>query len=180
MDDLERREQEGILGLGIVEPVLGDLDVRRHAAPFQRLPIRELEAEGHDLQQGAVREVHGLGTVRLAGGLRAHDGRPILVLEDRGDLLGLGFAALVDEHDDRHAGVRVRQVIRLDHDGLIAEARSLKIEPTGERTPRGDPVAILYIDGIPVASLMIGEGAGKLPEWREGRMMRPKWQETEG
>ena len=63
---------------------------------------------------------------------------------------------------------------------LIGEARSLKIEPTGERTPRGDPVAILYIDGVAAASLMIGEGAGKLPEWREGRMMRPKWQDTEG
>jgi endonuclease YncB( thermonuclease family) len=63
---------------------------------------------------------------------------------------------------------------------IISGARSLKLEPTGEVTPRGDQVAILYIDGVPAADLMVGEGQGKFPEWREGRMLRPKWDEGTG
>src|SRR5262249_41560773 len=61
----------------------------------------------------------------------------------------------------------------------IEQAHKLVLKETGQKTPHGDPVAILYIDGRDAKDLMIDAGLGKLPAgWSGAHMVRPKWDEA--
>ena len=60
----------------------------------------------------------GLARCRLA-----HDGGPALVLQDGRELLGVGLGLFVHQHDQGHVRVVRREVVGLDLDGLVADAR---------------------------------------------------------
>jgi endonuclease YncB( thermonuclease family) len=59
----------------------------------------------------------------------------------------------------------------------IAEARRLKLRPTGKRTPHyGDELMVLTIDGEDIAGIMIRERMAKESAWTaEGRFVRYDW-----
>jgi endonuclease YncB( thermonuclease family) len=60
----------------------------------------------------------------------------------------------------------------------IANARKLRVKLDGN-TPRGEPLAILYIDGVDTKDIMVAARMGVVPDWRDGRMIRPKWDELQ-
>jgi len=64
-------------------------------------------------------------------------------------------------------------------EGAISQAGKLRIKAAG-RTPRNEEVGILYIDGVDAKDVMVKAGMGVVPEWRDGRMIRPKWEEMRG
>ena len=175
LDDLERGQDAGVLGLRVVEPVGRDLHVRRHALALEGPAVGQLEAEGDDLQQRAVREVDRLRAVRLARRLGADDGGAALVLEDGRELLGIGLGGLVHEHDDRHVGVVVGQVAGLDLDGLVAgagvEGAHLARDEGPQRLQddaRGALVGAAQVDDEPLERLVADEARERLLDAVDG------------
>ena len=96
-----------------------DGDVGLDALRLDRAPRRRVVARRGELQARVVAERKDRLHRALAEGLRAHDGRALVVLQRAGDDFGGRRGAAVDQHDHRHLLDARRKV----PEGILAAAR---------------------------------------------------------